>query len=152
MRENEPKTFVRSFVRMHSWRTPDDNKSEYYSCGIRDPDSHSRFSLLHLSSIVTSFYFNHLFLGHARRIYGNCVLTVAHRNRSLYARCRIWNTKSNLCISTLPLGYSSLEKYYRWKKKKKSNNDSDIFYKNLFYIFTLTFEIIEIKLLCEIIF
>lgn len=112
-------SFVRSFVRMHSWRTPDDNKSEYYSCGIRDPDSHSRFSLLHLSSIVTSFYFNHLFLGHARRIYGNCVLTVAHRNRSLYARCRIWNTKSNLCISTLPLGYSSLEKYYRWKKKKK---------------------------------
>ena len=122
---------------MHSWRTPDDNKSEYYSCGIRDPDSHSRFSLLHLSSIVTSFYFNHLFLGHARRIYGNCVLTVAHRNRSLYARCRIWNTKSNLCISTLPLGYSSLEKYYRWKKKKKkrnSNNDSDIFPK-IFFIF-----------------
>lgn len=79
---------VRSFVRMHSWRTPDVTKANIivavYVILILIPDFPSSIylpSLLHFILTIFSSAMHEEFMATAT--------AVGHRNRSLYARCRI---------------------------------------------------------------
>lgn len=140
---------VRSFVRMHSWRTPDVTKANIivavYVILILIPDFPSSIylpSLLHFILTIFSSAMHEEFMATAT--------TVGHRNRSLYARCRIQNTKSKPLHLYLASQLFIIGKILLLEKEN-GNSDSDIFFENLifsyFYIYLRNYR----KLLREVI-